>query len=479
MCLRLLVAGVHQQACSTVHKSVYIMNSKVHQNVADMGRGVAVEFELNCFASKVLIHNVSLSRNTATVFSGGNMYVINNCSAGNSVTISRSTVEFGNSSGTGGGMTILTGASEACSSAVVSLKPTIVSIVDSTVQYNTAHYQGGGLVISFNSSNYYCCSAKVDIKNVTFVNNKVGTFPFLNDDQELLPTEGGNIYIQDISGQWLNNSVRIHSCLIKGGVAILGGGVYLTQTIKYPGSLQKSTKIESLLISNTQFMCNRATGKDSFGASLDVDGQPGDYNITWYSMSPTIKLKRLTITDTIFDGTCADSSNIGIIGLGWYAPYLPTWYSVVFINISFQGYSTLLSTFHPKQLSDSSLDDDVIQYLPDPHLLKVLQPGVMLISVPNATFIDCEFFESTADSALYARSTNMFFGGNITFRDNIATRGAGLMLIDSSVMYLRPNTHIIFSHNHATYVGGAIYAQSVDTRGNARCFYQLDGTNLN
>ena len=146
----------------------------------------------------------------------------------------------------------------------------IVNIVNSTVQYNTAHYQGGGLVISFDSSDYFCCSAKVDIKNVTFVNNKLNKFPFSNNDQELLPTEGGNIYIHDISGQWLNNSVRIHSCLIKGGVAILGGGVYLTQTIKYPGSLQKSTELESLLISNTQFMCNRATGKYAFGASLVV-----------------------------------------------------------------------------------------------------------------------------------------------------------------------------------------------------------------
>ena len=110
----------------------------------------------------------------------------------------------------------------------------------------------------------------MDIKNVTFVNNKLNKFPFSNNDQELLPTEGGNIYIHDISGQWLNNSVRIHSCLIKGGVAILGGGVYLTQTIKYPGSLQKSTELESLLISNMQFMCNRATGKYAFGASLVV-----------------------------------------------------------------------------------------------------------------------------------------------------------------------------------------------------------------
>ena len=58
-------------------------------------------------------------------------------------------------------------------------------------------------------------------------------------------------------------------------------------------------------------------------------------------------------------GMCADSSNSDIVGLGWYAPYLPTWYSVVFINVSFQGYSTSLSTFHPQSVSDLNLDDDI------------------------------------------------------------------------------------------------------------------------
>ena len=50
-----------------------------------------------------------------------------------------------------------------------SLKPTIVNIVNSSLQYNTGQYQGGGLVISFDSSDYFYCSAKVDIKNVTFI----------------------------------------------------------------------------------------------------------------------------------------------------------------------------------------------------------------------------------------------------------------------------------------------------------------------
>ena len=102
----------------------------------------------------------------------------------------------------------------------------------------------------------------------------------------------------------------------------------------------------------------------------------------------------------------------------------------------------------------------------------------MLSFVPNATFIDCEFFENTVDSGLSAVDTNLFFGGNITFRDNRAIYGGGLMLLDNSFMYLRPNTHIMFSHNHATYAGGAIYVQSDKYNTyNPTCFYQFDVVN--
>ena len=182
--------------------------------------------------------------------------------------------------------------------------------------------------------------------------------------------------------------------------------------------------------------------------------------------------------DSTFDRSCADSSNVIITGLGVQAPYIPTGDSVVFINVSFRGYSMKLSyPLSTAHSSDWSLDDTFIQYICNPTTLYSPQPAVMLIFVPNATFINCEFFESTVDSSLYARSTNVFFGGNITFRDNIATYGAGLTLLNNSVMYLTPNTHIIFSHNHATYAGGAIYVHSVDARGDARCFYQFGEVN--
>ena len=458
---------------STIQKSVYILNSKVYRNIADLGGGIAIQFNQSCFAVNVLIHNVFLSRNAATK-SGGNVYLPNNCTAGNSVTISRSTVEFGNAGDNGGGMVFKANTSEACSSSMINLKPTIITIVDSTFQYNTVRYLGGGLRISFSNgfSEYSCCNTEINITNVTFLNNKVYGTGVL--------TKGGNIFIEDISGKWLNNSVRIHDCLIEGGVASSGGGISLMQVVKHAiSSQQETTEMEGLFISNTQFICNQATDSTN-GASL-VAEMVLNVSMTLNSLTPALT-KKLTITDTTFDGTCSDSSNVCITGMGINAPYLPTGNSVTFINVSFRGYSTNvsspLSTYHSQQSSELSLGNGFMQYLPSVSTtLYTYQPGVVLSFVPNATFINCKFYESTADSVLYATSANMFFGGNITFRDNIATYGAGMTLLDNSVMYLRPNTHIVFSHNHATYAGGAIYVQSDDVGSSLRCFYQFDGIN--
>ena len=467
-------SGSCTSVSGSIHKPVYILNSNVYRNVAERGGGIAIQFNQNCLAVDVSIHNVSFSRNTATNYSGGNVYLYNYCTAGNSLTISSSTLEYGNANDRGGGMAFVT---SACSSSMVTLKAITINISDSNFQYNTAYELGGGFYVShglIGSSDYSCCSAEVNITNVTFLNNNVSTVPVLVGGRAI-STKGGNIYIEDSIGQWLNNSVRIHNCLIKGGVAGSGGGILFVQTVEIAVSWQKSTEMEGLFISNTQFICNRATA-DTAGASFVAEGKLlKNFSMTLNSLTPTIT-KNLTIMNTVFDGSCADSSNVNIVGLGADAPYLPIVYTVVFINVSFRGYSTNLSsplsTFYSQQ---SSLNNDLLQSLPNPSTtLYTFKPGVTLSYVPNATFIDCAFFESTTDSALTAVSTNMFFGGNITFRDNIATYGAGLQLLENSVMYLRPNTHIMFSHNHATYAGGAVYVQPVDTSGSVRCFFQLE-----
>ena len=461
---------------STKHNSVYILNSRFYRNAADLGGGIAIDlFNQSCIAANILIHNVSISRNNATM-SGGNIYLGNFCTGGNSITISRTIVEYGNATGSGGGMGFSAVFVKTCVPSAVSLKPTTVNIVDSTFQYNTACYYGGGLSILFMR---YCCSVKMNITNVKFSKNKVQAT--LSGAKLYDVTSGGNIMIYDSAGLWFNNlddtglwfnnSVRIHNCLVEGGEAEVGGGI----TIKHTASWQKSPKVEWIAISSTQFICNRATQDYPYaGASLQV---VGNYSRPQQPLTPSTT-KKITITDTTFDGTCDNSTNVMLDGFPVGNPFLPPLYNVVFINVSFQGYSTNLSTYHSQQLFDDHL---ILNPVHSAALaLYFQQPGVMLYYISNATFIDCEFFESTVESALTAVRTNTVFGGNITFRHNIATYGGGLSLVDNSVMYLMPNTHILFSHNHATYAGGAIYVQSDSfTSGNLMCFYQFDAINQN
>ena len=110
-----------------------------------------------------------------------------------------------------------------------------------------------------------------------------------------------------------------------------------------------------------------------------VDELPNFYNMTLYSTATTIYFR---IMDSIFDGTCADFGNVIIIGLEGYALYLPTGYSVAFINVSFQGYSTDLSsppsTFHSQQL----FDNFILTNTAEPALY-TLYSGVTLYFVPN------------------------------------------------------------------------------------------------
>jgi len=67
-----------------------------------------------------------------------------------------------------------------------------------------------------------------------------------------------------------------------------------------------------------------------------------------------------------------------------------------------------------------------------------------------------------------------FLEGNILFYGNRAINGGALRLCDTSVVYIRKNTHIKFYNNHAKYAGGAIYAQQRCLEAISPCFLQPD-----
>ena len=77
-------------------------------------------------------------------------------------------------------------------------------------------------------------------------------------------------------------------------------------------------------------------------------------------------------------------------------------------------------------------------------------------------------FENNSKSALQAVGSKVIFQGENAFKDNSALFGAGLQLIQNSIMYFEQDTSVLFEDNHAEYVGGAIYT---DSKPSDPCFF--------
>ena len=85
------------------------------------------------------------------------------------------------------------------------------------------------------------------------------------------------------------------------------------------------------------------------------------------------------------------------------------------------------------------------------------QPNTnLLLSVKSFTFRDCTFSDNDA-TAIVAHDTSLYFEGLNNFESNIARLGAAIQLTGVSIIYLRPNTHMIFENNTALERGGAVY----------------------
>ena len=81
---------------------------------------------------------------------------------------------------------------------------------------------------------------------------------------------------------------------------------------------------------------------------------------------------------------------------------------------------------------------------------------------------NCVFARNSV-SALEAIASNLTLSGTVLFANNTASMGAALLLQQKSVITLALNSSVLFVGNHATLVGGAIYADT-------NTFYTATGT---
>ena len=84
---------------------------------------------------------------------------------------------------------------------------------------------------------------------------------------------------------------------------------------------------------------------------------------------------------------------------------------------------------------------------------------------------DCSFLHNWGESGLFLEHSVVEFKGNITFYNNTAEYGGGILMTGSeSVIYLLPNTTLNFTENSALITGGALH---IGTRADTLlCFVQ-------
>ena len=425
--------------------SVHISGIQVFDNSAKDGGGLCIGFYYSCFSVNVFIQQVNISRNHATI-AGGNILIQAYDafhSTNSSVTVDNSIIEFG-SSRDGAGLAVMlatftapgvsepgfpiSGPNSICTMTRFYIENTIF-------QRNSAKFYGGGLALEL--LRLQCSYVVVKINNATFLDNVVST-EGIEDS-----IRGGNIGIYDHSSLPSYNLVEIQNSYIYGGRAWRGGGIAVLQRrIIFPmQEILESTRIDTkdlITVRNTYFQRNNAIDN---GADVSIEVATF-HNHTQSVDNPLIK--QVTVE--------------GCTITGWYTNVTSIWmmasqsnditsvvYNAVFSGSVFQGHATAT----PR--------------------------GITITSFHKVTFINCNFIKSGyRDSAVTAIRTNLFFQGIVNFRDNIAVNGGALTLCEGSTMYLKPHTHLIFSHNHAMNAGGAIYVDQKCTSTTSFCFYQID-----
>ena len=105
-----------------------------------------------------------------------------------------------------------------------------------------------------------------------------------------------------------------------------------------------------------------------------------------------------------------------------------------------------------------------------------LQPiNLQLLNLKRVIIQDCEFKDNHG-SPIQVHYSTVTLSGNLLFKGNLAFRGGGFSLLDSTIL-IQNNTNISFINNSATNVGGAIFIHELPfvfkTKSIDQCFYQL------
>ena len=291
-------------------------------------------------------------------------------------------------------------------------------------------YSGtGGLTVLLN-----CAGVNVSITN-SILDHNHGYF-------------GGNLYIHFIL--FTGNFVRLSNVTASNGSGDRGTGIFIVVDVNLPINDHTSCGSGSLHTPHYLMEMVDVSMVDNTGFAALYFEDRGNYQFGCAVQYALIK-------DTAITGTHMD------IGGTWYGGTTARLSSNKPYSNKFSVFETIQATFQNVTFSGSRAAFYTVEW----------QTSMIHFQmVANVTLIDCTF-ENNEQPVISAMTTNMYFQGNHTFRNNSGYYGTGITLLQNSYLFLKQDTHILFADNYANSVGAALYVD-VGLPVPAMCFFQVE-----
>ena len=303
-------------------------------------------------------------------------------------------------------------------------------VQNSVITHNQAIERGGGLDIFIDNTVYV---AKVCFQNLSISSNVVTSRPFQEQSKHVhLFTGGGlNFYAQENLLVFIHTPVLLmNDCTFVNNSAYFGAGFYVAvNKISYTFSPHEANSSQ-MLISIYDLKSVRNNAHNGAGGMLSVDSIALPYD--------SLLTHQVSINLSSFEGNYASGQGSGLL-------------------ISSSSDNTSEFDLESVSFSNNSLST----WSSD-------SPSTLFVNlVIKLSLNNCTFYNNSG-SGMGTMLSRIIVNGPLNFSHNTAAIGAGTNL-RSSHLKLATETFITFQHNHASEVGGAIYASNMASP----CFYSI------
>ena len=329
-----------------------------------------------------------------------------------------------------------------------------LNITSTLVAYGVSlspYVVGSGIVAAMSQTAY---GMHIYMDNVTSIYNSArngANMAFLIYDV----VDESPISIQNSFSGFSNPLFHPTILMILSGTQFIGGGLLFSYGMSLPTRFtpscepkSKHNRADMLTITDTDFVGNNAI----LGGAVSIHFSQTDIDFG--------------IVAQIVIENCSFRNNIGSPGSALYINQLQPIRNAHLAQFLFKNCNFSNNTYPVSEIPNSIQEFEL-------DLLNSIQ----LISVQDATFIDC-MFQDNLGSALYGYASLLRFNGDICFVRNSGINGGGMSLHGSSVMVLTPNTSVTFLNNSAQFRGGGLFVTSENYRTSLLCFWQLESADF-